>query len=63
MNLKKIILLAVVFSYGMVSLGQSLHLNLKNVSVKKAMTELYQKTGYSFVYEAADLNTIQGSNR
>lgn len=57
MNLKKIILLAIVFSYGMVSLAQSLNLNLKNVSVKKAMAELYQKTGYSFVYEAADLNT------
>lgn len=57
MNLKKIILLAVVFGYGMTSLAQSLNLNLKNVSVKKAMTELYQKTGYSFVYEAADLNT------
>ncbi|SFF84397.1 TonB-dependent receptor [Prevotella sp. KH2C16] len=57
MNLKKIILLAIAFSYGMVSLAQGLNLNLKNVSVKKAMTELYQKTGYSFVYEAADLNT------
>ena len=57
MNLKKIILLAVVFGYGITSLAQSLNLNLKNVSVKKAMTELYQKTGYSFVYEAADLNT------
>lgn len=57
MNLKKIILLAIAFSYGMMSLAQGLNLNLKNVSVKKAMTELYQKTGYSFVYEAADLNT------
>lgn len=36
--------------------AQSVSMNMKNVTVQKAMTELRQKSGYSFVFEADDLN-------
>ncbi len=37
--------------------SQSISLKMNNVSVKKAMTELQTKSGYSFVYIAGDLDT------
>ena len=37
--------------------AQNLQLKLNNVTVKKAMTELKQKSGYSFVYETSDVDT------
>ena len=37
--------------------AQNVSLNLKSVTAKKAMAELRQKSGYSFVFEAGDLNT------
>lgn len=37
--------------------SQSISLRMNNVSVKKAMTELQTKSGYSFVYIAGDLDT------
>ena len=37
--------------------AQHVSLNLKSVTAKKAMAELRQKSGYSFVFEAGDLNT------
>ena len=37
--------------------AQSLSLKMQNVSVKKAMTELQAKSGYSFVYIAGDVDT------
>lgn len=37
--------------------SQSISLKMSNVSVKKAMTELQTKSGYSFVYIAGDLDT------
>ena len=39
--------------------AQSLSLKMQNVSVKKAMTELQAKSGYSFVYIAGDVDTDQ----
>ena len=36
--------------------AQNVSLNLKSVTVKKAITELRQKSGYSFVFEAGDLD-------
>lgn len=58
MNLKKkIIVFSVIILCSISMLGQNLSMKLSNVTVKKAMTELKQKSGYSFVYEAADLNT------
>ncbi len=37
--------------------SQSISLKISNVSVKKAMTELQAKSGYSFVYMANDIDT------
>ena len=37
--------------------AQSMTLHLKGVTVGKAISELRQKSGYSFVFEQADLNT------
>lgn len=37
--------------------SQSISLKMSNVSVKKAMTELQAKSGYSFVYIAGDVDT------
>lgn len=37
--------------------AQSVSLNLKKVSVKEAMSEIKDKSGYSFVYSTDDLNT------
>ena len=37
--------------------AQDISLRMKDVSVKKAMTELKAKSGYSFVYIASDLDT------
>lgn len=37
--------------------SQSISLKMSNVSVKKAMTELQSKSGYSFVYIAGDVDT------
>ncbi|MCH3994203.1 MAG: TonB-dependent receptor [Prevotella sp.] len=58
MNYKhKVLLLLATLSISLGSFSQSLNLRLHNVTVSKAMTELKQRTGYSFVYEGADLNT------
>ena len=37
--------------------AQSISLKMNNVSVKKAMTELQEKSGYSFVYIKGDIDT------
>lgn len=37
--------------------AQAVSLKMKNVSVKEAMMQLKNKSGYSFVYEAGDLDT------
>lgn len=37
--------------------SQSISLKIKSVSVKRAITELREKTGYSFVYVADELDT------
>ena len=58
MNYKhKVLLLLIALLVNVVAFSQNLNLTLSNVTVRKAMTELKQRTGYSFVYEKADLNT------
>lgn len=58
MNYKhKVLLLLIALLVNVVAFSQNLNLTLSNVTVRKAMTELKQRTGYSFVYERADLNT------
>lgn len=58
MNYKhKVVLLLVALSVSLGAFSQNLNLRFQNVTVRKAMTELKQRTGYSFVYEGTDLNT------
>ena len=54
---KKMLVLAMMLAVGISCWAQSLQLKLDNVTVKKAMTELKQKSGYSFVFEASDVDT------
>ena len=55
---KKAVLLAVaLLGFHLGICAQSLSLKMQNVSVKKAMTELQVKSGYSFVYIAGDVDT------
>ncbi len=42
--------------------AQAVSLNMNKVSVKKAMSELKNKSGYSFVYSAGDINTNKQVN-
>lgn len=57
MNYKKrLFFVLLVLSGCLCTFAQSLQLHLNNVTVRKALTELKQKSGYSFVYEASDLD-------
>ena len=55
MNNKKLLSMAFLLSVTLSSMAQALQLKLNNVTVKKAMTELKQKSDYSFVYEKNDI--------
>lgn len=57
-NRKKVILVAgALFCLNLSLFSQSISLKMNKVSVKKAMTELKEKSGYSFVYVAGDVDT------
>ena len=58
-NKKKVIIAAFALMVNISAMAQAIQLKLKNVTVKKAMTELKQKSGLSFVYEESDINTNQ----
>lgn len=60
--MKKILVLSIMLTVGACCWAQSIQLKLNNVTVKKAMTELKQKSGYSFVYETSDLDTNKKVN-
>ena len=62
MNKRKLVILAMMLAVGIGSWAQNLQLKLNNVTVKKAMSELKQKSGYSFVYEASDVDTNKKVN-
>lgn len=53
----KTLLVATLLACSVGTFAQSLSLKLNQVSVKQAMSQLKQKSGYSFVYEAKDLDT------
>ena len=53
---KKFLFLGVFFAVSVSAMAQNIALRLRNVTVKKAMIELKQKSGYSFVYEGSDIN-------
>lgn len=57
MNKKKLLTMVMALTLSLSAMAQALQLKLNNVTVKKAMTELKQKSGYSFVYEANDIQT------
>ena len=57
MNKKKLLSIAILLSLAISGMAQALQLKLDDVTVKKAMSELKQKSGYSFVYEKSDVNT------
>lgn len=59
---KKLLVLVMMLTLGITAWAQSLQIRLNNVTVKKAMTELKQKSGYSFVYEASDVDTNKKVN-
>ena len=48
---------ALLLCMNLSTFAQSVKLNLKGVSGERAMTELREKSGYSFVFAAADVNT------
>ena len=56
MNKKKLLVISALFCLHMSVSAQSF-LSLKDVAVGKAIAELKQKKGYSFVYEKNDLDT------
>ena len=54
-TLTLILLLLCSFTWAMSA--QQVDLNLRNVTVKEAMDALKNKSGYSFVFEAGDIDT------
>lgn len=48
---------ALLLCMNLSTFAQSIKLNFKGVSVERAMTELREKSGYSFVFAASDVNT------
>ncbi len=54
---KRALILALVMAFSISSFAQGVSMKLNNVSVKQAMSNLKQQSGYSFVYEAKDLDT------
>ena len=44
-----------LFCLNIAMLAQAVSLKMNNVSVKEAMTQLKNKSGYSFVYKVGDL--------
>ena len=59
---RKLLSALLVLSGCVTTLAQNVQLRLNNVSVRTAMTELKQKSGYSFVYEGTDINTTKKVN-
>ena len=46
-----------LFAFNIAILAHTVSLKMNNVSVKEAMTQLKNKSGYSFVYKVGDLDT------
>ena len=47
---KAILMVVALFCLNIAMLAQAVSLKMNNVSVKEAMTQLKNKSGYSFVY-------------
>lgn len=57
MNRKSILATMLMLSLNISTYAQHLNMQVRNVTVKQAMTTLTQQSGYSFVYETSDINT------
>ena len=64
MNLKKgaILFLALVFAGGNCLIAQDLSLRETGITVRQAIAQIKEQTGYSFVYASSDLNVRQTVN-
>ena len=54
---RAILMVVALFCLNIAMLAQAVSLKMNNVSVKEAMTQLKNKSGYSFVYKVGDLDT------
>lgn len=54
---RPILLVMAMLCFSIGTLAQNMLLNMSNVTVKQAMNELKNKSGYSFVYSAGDIDT------
>ena len=54
---KTVLAIAAMLAMNLSVLAQSVQVNMKDVTVKKAITELKASSGYSFVYSSGDLDT------
>lgn len=54
--MKKLITSVFLLLCALCAFAQGVHLDLRNVTVRRAIAELKQQTEYSFVFEASDLN-------
>ena len=59
-NYKKAIFMAsALLCLNMTAAAQQVSLNVNKVSVKQAMNQLKEKTGYTFVFSSSDINNKQ----
>jgi len=56
-KLKFILMVLSLYCFSFSTFSQSVTLNVRNITVKEAIEQLKQNSGYSFVFEARDLNT------
>jgi len=56
-KLKFILMVLSLYCFSFSIFSQSVTLNVRNITVKEAIEQLKQNSGYSFVFEARDLNT------
>lgn len=54
---RPILLVTAMLCFSIGTFAQNMLLNMSNVTVKQAMNELKNKSGYSFVYSAGDIDT------
>ena len=54
--MKKVFTVFFLFLCCVCAFAQNVHIDLQNVTVRRAISEVKQQTDYSFVFEASDLN-------
>ena len=56
-KLKVILMILALHCLSFSAFSQSITLNARNITVKEAIEQLKQNSGYSFVFEVGDLDT------